>query len=220
MAEDTGVVLSIHAPYYINLNSKEKKKVEASIQRILDSARVGYMIGARNIVFHAGYYQKSEKQKTFEKIVKHLKAIISILNEDGIEVVLRPETTGKKTQFGNLKEIIEMSERLDSIQPCIDFSHIHARQNGACNSYGEFSEIMRKVESLGDEYLKDMHLHVSGIEYTMKGEKRHLVLDDSDFRYIELLQVLKDFKVRGLVICESPNLEEDAMLLRDAYKSI
>jgi deoxyribonuclease-4 len=65
-----------------------------------------------------------------------------------------------------------------------------------------------------------MHIHLSGIEYTNKGEKRHLPFADSDMKYMELLKVLKDYNVNGMLICESPIMEEDTLLLKRSFKSL
>jgi deoxyribonuclease-4 len=102
--------------------------------------------------------------------------------------------------------------------PCIDFAHMHAIE-GKNNSYEEFSGILQEVEkSLGKEGLENMHIHMSGINYTEKGERNHLTLDDSDMKYGELMDAFRDFKVKGVVINESPNIEEDALLLQKVYK--
>jgi deoxyribonuclease-4 len=124
---------------------------------------------------------------------------------------------GKSTQFGTLDELLALSAEIEGVLPCLDFSHMHARE-GKENSYPEFSAILSKVEEiLSKEGLSNMHMHISGIEYGSNGEKNHLILKESDFNYPELLVVLKEFKVRGLVICESPNLEGDALLLKKIY---
>lgn len=218
IAEKEKVALSVHAPYFINLNSGEKEKVVASAQRIKDSARIGALCSAKDIVFHAAYYQKNSKERAYENVKKKLEEILEWLDARKIKVRLRPETTGRKTQFGTLEEIIKLSSELENVLPCVDFSHIHARTR-AYNSYEEFSEILAEIEEgLGKQALKKMQVHVSGIEYVHAGEKRHLNLKESDFRYKELLKAFKDFEVDGAVICESPNLEEDAMLLREEYK--
>ena len=84
----------------------------------------------------------------------------------------------------------------------------------------EFSQVLDQVgEKLGREALDDLHLHVSGINYGEKGERNHLNLADSDFQYIELIQALKDHEAKGIVICESPNLEEDALMLQGVYRT-
>ncbi|MFH1773407.1 MAG: TIM barrel protein [Methanobacteriota archaeon] len=218
IAEKEKVALSVHAPYFINLNSSEKEKAVASTQRIKDSARIGALCGARDIVFHAAYYQKNSKERVYQVVKKQLNEILEWLDARKIDVCLRPETTGRKTQFGTIEEIINLSRELKNVLPCIDFSHIHARTR-TYNSYEEFSEILAKIEKeLGREALKNLQVHVSGIEYGHAGEKRHLNLMESDFKYKELLKAFRDFKVEGAVICESPNLEEDALLLQEEYK--
>ncbi len=222
--------LSVHAPYYINLNSAEPEKVQASKDRIYESARIGELCGAKDIVFHTAYYHKDNIEKVYEKIDGILRELIYRLDSEGIDVTLRPETMGKKTQFGNIEEILRLSsENYNSINknnninilPCIDFAHLHARSGGEENSYDHFASYLELVErKLGAEGVNNMHMHVSGIEYSGKGERRHLNLDDSDLRYVELLRALKDFSVKGLLICESPDNENDALKLKDVYSRL
>lgn len=213
-----GVSLSVHAPYYINLNSAEQEKIDASMERIYQSAKIGSLCGAESIVFHPAYYHKDTSDNVYTRVHKLLSELSSKLDDDGISAVLRPETTGKGTQFGNLDEILNISSEIEGVLPCIDFSHLHARSNGGMNSFEEFKSILSKVEDiLGREGLDNLHSHVSGIEYNSKGEKNHVNLKESDFDYMQLLQVFKEFNVKGLVVCESPNLEEDALLLKEIY---
>jgi deoxyribonuclease-4 len=218
VARSLNVALSVHAPYYINLNAEDEKKMDESIQRLANSAKIGYIFNARNIVFHAGYYLKLSKDRAYQKIKKGIEQALEFVERHKLKVVLRPETTGKPTQFGEIDEVLRLSEELN-VSPCIDFSHIHARYR-AFNSYDEFCKILKKVEEIGRWMLKDMHIHVSGIEYGLRGEKSHLNLRESDFRYKDLLKALKEFKVEGMVICESPNLEEDAVMLKREYEML
>jgi len=217
VADKNGVTLSVHAPYYINLNSTDKEKLKNSIDRLVKTCKIAKIMNARNVVFHPAYYGKLSKETTYKNVLNALKIV---LDEIDREIILRPETTGKPSQFGDLDEVIRLSSELDNVLPCIDFSHIHARYR-AYNSYEEFSEILERIEKeLGTEAIKDMHIHLSGIEYTLKGEKRHLNLKESDMRYEELLKALVDYDANGTVICESPNLEEDAILLKNSYFKI
>ncbi len=220
-AEKLDVSLSVHAPYYINLNSAEPEKIDASIGRIYAAARIGNLCGARNIVFHPAYYHEDTTEKVYERVYALLKILTSRLEDEGIHVILRPETTGKPSQFGSLDETLRLSSEIEGVLPCIDFAHLHARSNGAENSREEFSRVLAKFEgTLGKEALHDMHMHVSGIEYGEKGEKNHLNLEDSDLQYAELMKALKDFRVKGLLICESPDNEGDALLLKRTYGGI
>ncbi|MDR7664382.1 deoxyribonuclease IV [Methanosarcina sp. Z-7115] len=216
-AEKRNIALSVHAPYYINLNSPEEEKLKASQERIYQAARIGSLCGAESIVLHAAFYQKSSKQDTYKRVSKALKELTGQLRNEGIRAVLRPETMGKRTQFGTLEEVLALSTEIEGIMPCLDFSHMHARE-GKENSYSEFMAILSKVEeTLGKEGLSNMHMHISGIKYDKNGEKKHLTLKESDFNYPELLRAIKEFEIGGLVICESPILEEDALLLRKTY---
>lgn len=215
------IALSVHAPYYINLNSSEEEKIDASIKRIYESAFIGSICGTRSIIFHPAYYQKDKPEDVFFKVRQKLQELTSRMKEEGINTILRPETTGKPTQFGNLNEILNLCSQLENVLPCIDFAHLHARSNGKENSYQEFVAVLEKVETLlSREALEDMHVHVSGIEYGPKGEKNHLLLEESDLKYAELLQALKDFRVKGLVISESPDNEGDAIILKKTYHSL
>ncbi|MFQ6110116.1 MAG: TIM barrel protein [Candidatus Aminicenantales bacterium] len=216
-AKERRIALSAHAPYYVNLNSPEQGKRLASQERLLSSARMAELCGAESVVFHPGYYGKSVPAEAYETIKKGIEEVVSILRKDRSKVTLRPETMGKRSQFGSLEEILQLCRDVEGILPCIDFSHIHARE-GRANGYVEFERILRKVEKkLGGQALKKAHIHISGTEYGEKGEMKHINLRSSDFRYDEWIQVLKDMGVEGMVICESPNLEKDALMLKHLY---
>jgi deoxyribonuclease-4 len=216
--ERQGVHLSVHSPYYLNLNSREADKITATVERIYQSARIGSLAGAKDVVFHAAYYHKTPAVDVYRRVKKELELLLEKLALEGIKATLRPETTGRRSQFGTLEEVLRLSSELEGVKPCIDFAHLHARK-GRDNTYEEFTAILGGVEeALGKEGLEDMHLHVSGIEYGRKGEIRHLVLAESDFNYQEMLSALRDYNVKGALICESPNLEIDAIKMRDHYQ--
>jgi len=222
LANSLGVLLTVHAPYYINLNSSETSKVEASINRILESARVGFKAGAWSVVFHSGYYTSSTSEEAYRRIRDAIKFIVSKLRDEGVDIWIRPELMGGVSEFGSLEEVIKLAEDIgDSILPCIDFAHLHARTNGRYNTYEEFREVLNIIESrLGREALNNMHIHISGIEYSEKGEVKHLNILESDFNYKDLAKVLKEYNVKGIVISESPNLEDDAILFKQTYEKL
>jgi deoxyribonuclease-4 len=220
-AEENNIVLTVHAPYYINLNSDDPAKVRDSKERILQSARIGFLAGAFSVVFHPGYYGKDTPGKAYHRIKEAVKEIVMKIRDEGLDIWLRPETMGGLAEFGDLEEVISLSEEIEGILPAIDFAHIHARSIGKYNSYEEVREILSMIERrLGREALKTMHIHMSGIEYGRRGEVRHLNLEESDLNYKEILRALKDFKVAGVVISESPNIEEDAILMKKTYENL
>jgi deoxyribonuclease-4 len=218
IAARNGVTLTAHGPYFINLNAMEPEKISASKERILQTARIAALLGAKSITFHAAFYLKSPPAETYAIVKRHLEEVLNILRKEGNRMMIRPEVTGKPSQFGTLEELLQLSTEIEGVAPCIDFSHLHAR-TGKANSYQEFVHILDQVEEkLGRQALDDMHIHLSGIAYGKKGEIKHLMLPDSDLQYKELLQALKERKAKGVVISESaPYLEKDALLLQQTY---
>jgi len=220
VACEENVALSVHASYYINLNSRDGQKVKASRKRLLSAARTGHLCGAKNIVFHAGWRHNDSDERVYNVVAGHLKELAQILAEEGTVVTLCPETTGKPTQFGDLEELLRLARDVPGVNLCVDFAHLHAR-SGQANSEPEFHSILDAIEAaLGLEALRDMHMHVSGIDYGERGEIRHLMLSQSDFEYEALLRVLWDRKVSGTLICESPMNDSDAMVLSQTWDNI
>jgi deoxyribonuclease-4 len=212
--------LSAHASYYINLNARELEKRKASQQRLLQAARIASICGAKSVVFHTAFYLGDPPEKAYSNIKQLLEETLDKLRKENIQIWLRPEVMGKRSQFGTIEEVIRLCSELEGLAPCIDFAHLHA-VTGANNSYQEFVSILQQFEDgLGRTALDNMHIHCSGIKYGAKGEIKHLNLQESDLRYTELLKALKEYKVKGLLVCESPNLEEDALLLQETYHNL
>lgn len=219
--KEKNFVLTSHGPFYINLNSKEEDKVEASVQRIVETAKAASDFGGYSITYHAAFYMGKDKETVYQQVKTQTRKIIDILEQNNIKMWIRPETTGKATQWGDYEEIIRLSKEFEQVLPCIDFSHIHARTAGEYNTYDEFCRVLERIGTeLGEFALNNFHAHLAGIEYTAKGEKRHLILENSDMNYKDLLKALKEFQVKGALVCESPNIEEDAKLLKDYYMSL
>lgn len=219
--ESRKLILTAHAPFYVNLNSQEEDKVDASVQRIIETGLAAQSTGASSITFHAAFYMKQDKEEVYQKVKNRISEISKFYHDNNLNVWIRPETTGKATQWGDLDEIIRLSKEFDNVLPCIDFSHLHARSVGKYNTYDEFSKILETVgNELGQRALDNFHAHLAGIDYGDKGEKKHLIFEESDMNYKDLLKVLKEFNVKGALVCESPNIEDDALILKEYYYSI
>lgn len=199
-AKKLGIKLSIHAPYWINLNGAEKKKIEESKKRILDCCKVGEYLGAEMIVFHPGYYGKMGKEETFQNIKKVILEIIHELKRDGLKIKMGAETTGKINVFGSVDEI-ERLVKETGCACCIDFAHIRAREKNI-----DYESILEKLSS------SKIHIHFSGIEYGEKGERRHIRTNKEELK--ELIVNLKKYsKAKEIVIInESPSPVEDSVL--------
>jgi len=221
LAEEHDISLTVHAPYYVNLNSAEPEKIVASKERIIQAARAGAWAGAKSVTFHAAYYHADDPDEVFERVKLQMADMLERLADENIQIRLSPETTGGPTQFGTLEELVRLGEELPGVYPCVDFSHLFARSLGEFNSYEHFASAMELIRNrLGEGALKEQHIHLSGIEYGDKGEKRHLPLVETELKYGEVLKALVDYDVAGWLTCESPILEEDALILQGLYHEL
>jgi len=223
-AEKCEITLSIHAPYFINLNSQTAELMEKSDARLLAAARKGYLAGARDIIFHPGSYHNQPPEQVYERAKEKLIELTGILREEGVDVHLRPETMGKSAMFGTLDEVLQLSRDVPGVRPCVDWAHLHARAgDGTFNSYDEFADALRRTQAaLGDEGMTQLHFHLSGIDYTAKGEKAHLPLNEADLHYRELLQAFIDFGVGGTAAVEAPMPfhTADALTFQATYRRL
>ena len=200
LAKKNGIILSVHAPYYINLASDEKEKLTASKQRILDSCKRAHALGAQNVTFHCGFYQKRTAQETYRLIKKAIDQLQKKVSRRGWKVKLCPEITGKPSQFGSLTELLQLKKET-GCGITVDFSHLYARQQGKI----DYAKILKKLP-------KKFHAHFSGIEYGDKGERKHIRTTKKFFE--PLAQELIQRQVDITIINESPKPYEDAIMMK------
>ena len=216
-AQQCGVALSVHAPYFINLNA-DSAEWPKSRKRIMDAAHYGHLAGATDIVIHPGSYFGREPKDVLKVALPRLNGCVKELRKQKNPVILRPEIMGKSALLGSLEDVLALSQGVEGVLPCVDFAHLHAR-TGALNSFGEWMKILDLIRTiLGEEGIRKMHIHLSGIEYTAKGERKHLPFRDADLQFGELLRALAERGCAGRILCESPILEQDAVLLRETWE--
>ena len=222
-ARKNDVRLSLHGSYYVNLCGK-KEVVEASKKRLIACATAANWMGAYVVVFHTGFYGRLEKSHAFRTCVDALKDIVATMRGLGIRnVKLGPETMGKVSQVGSLDEILTICEEVEQTQLVIDWGHLHARHQGRFRKTADLRAVAETVERrLGTEAARTIHCHFSKIEFTDKGERRHHVLDEARYGpdFEMLAEVMAEFKMRPVIICETPLLDVDAMKMRDTYLKI
>ncbi|MBI2056636.1 TIM barrel protein [Candidatus Pacearchaeota archaeon] len=199
-AKELGIELTIHAPYFINLNSSEKEKVEASKKRILKCCEIGEELGAKRVVFHPGYYGKTSREETYFKIKKEITEIVNYL-----KIKISPETMGKINVFGSPEEISQLVKDT-GCDFCIDFAHILAREKKV--DYNKIKKLFPQ---------EHWHCHFSGIVYGEKGEKHHKTTEKKEWK--ELFKNLPGDKEINIV-CESPTLIEDSVEGMKIWKKI
>jgi Endonuclease IV len=219
--KEQNVSLSVHAPYFINLNALDDEWPK-SRKRLMDAAHYGDLAGATDIIFHPGSYFGNDPKEVLKLAIPRLQGCAEELRKAGNPVTLRPETMGKSAMLGSFEDTLEMSKAIEAVEPCIDFAHLHARPgDGTMNTYEEWSTLLKSYQkALGKKALKHLHIHLSGIEYGLKGEKNHLPIAESDLKLNFLFKALKEFDCAGRILCESPIMEEDALNMKKAWMKI
>ena len=222
-AAKNDVLLSLHGSYFINL-AGEREILEASKRRLIACATAAEWMGAYVVVFHPGFYGKRGRNVSFRNCVEALRDVAETLKTLGIQKVkLGPETMGRHAQLGTLDEILTICEEVERTQLVIDWSHLHARGMGRFRTAADFRAVMEEVERrLGTEAARNIHCHFTKIEFTEKGERRHHTLDEKrygpDFRL--LAEVMSEFELRPVIICETPLLDIDAAKMRDIFREV
>lgn len=220
VAKGLGIVLTVHAPYFINLNSEDDDKLAASQKRILDALAMAQVCGAVSVCVHAAFNGGKDSAHVTDNVRFATDGIMRKKATLFPDVNLAYETMGKHVQWGTLEEVLAISKEFD-IYPCVDTAHMHARANGAMNSEEEFDGLFdRYAKALGKKSLGRMHLHYSGINYGPAGEKNHLPIRESDADWKAFLKVLKKRDIGGVLVNESPEMENDTVFLRDAYAAL
>ena len=218
-AQDVGI--SVHAPYFINLNA-DSDEWPKSRKRLMDAAHYGNLAGATEIIFHPGSYFERPAAEVLKTAIPRLKACVEELRKAGNPVTIRPETMGKSAMLGSAVDTFEMAKAIPGVEPCLDFAHLHARPgDGTMNTYEEWSALLTAYQkAVGKAALKHLHIHLSGIEYGPKGEKNHLKLAEADFDLKALFRALSEFGCAGRILCESPIMEEDALNMKKTWMKI
>lgn len=225
LAAQKGILLSLHAPYYISMSSTEEEKRLNSINYILSSARAVNAMGGNRVVVHTGSCGKISREYALELAIDTMKKALEALDNEGLSHIrICPETMGKINQLGTLEEVIELCKIDERLLPCIDFGHLNARTMGGLNQKCDYEKVFEQLKNgLGTSRLKEFHTHFSKIEYTTGGEKCHLTFEDTKFGpdfepFIEL--VLKN-GCTPTVICESAGTQaEDALKMKNYYMEL
>lgn len=218
-----GVKISVHAPYYINFASSDEIQILKSNKYLLDSVLKAKEIGADRVIFHPGSLTGQTREVAQANIINNLKEFVKILDENNIkDVYICPETMGKHGQLGTVEEVAEMCALDERIIPCIDFGHINAFTLGSLDSVEKYDKIFDLFINKLNK--KEIHIHFSRIEFTAKGEKKHLMLDDEsefgpDFK--QMLESLKKFDAEVRIISESAGSQtRDSAILFKYFKKL
>ncbi|MHB8171294.1 MAG: TIM barrel protein [Thermincolia bacterium] len=222
-AKEFDIAMSIHAPYYINLSSEDPKIQASSKVHLQKSLEVAQWLGATRIAFHAGGGGKGDRKEALNRAKRLLAEVLEEKEVAGYgEIYLCPETMGKLNQLGNLEEVLELCKLHPKVIPTIDFGHLHAVSQGSLINKEAFVNILDRVgEVLGEEVMKNLHVHFSPIEFTGGGEKKHWTLLDTQFGpdFLYMAELMAERHMTPVIICESAGRQsEDAKVFKKMYE--
>ena len=217
-----GVEISVHAPYYINLANPDDDMAEKSIGYIINSAEKVVLLGGNRVVFHPASQGKAERKDAVELTEKRFNVLCERIYSAGLEkVMFLPETMGKLAQIGTVEEITDFCKTDKVFTPCVDFGHVNARGQGSLKTEADYEKLLSfMISELGFERMKDFHVHFSKIEYSARGEVRHLTFEDEVYgpEFAPLSSVLKKLGLEPYIVCESAGTQDiDALKMRKIY---
>lgn len=217
-----GVEISVHAPYYINLANPDGEMAEKSIGYIINSAKKVVLLGGNRVVFHPASQGNATREEAVNLTKTRFNALCERIYAEGLEKVkFCPETMGKLAQIGTVEEITEFCKTDKVFTPCVDFGHVNAREQGSLKTEEDYERLLRyMIDGLGFERMKNFHVHFSKIEYSARGEIRHLTFDDTVYgpAFEPLAATLKKLGLEPYIVCESAGTQDiDAVKMRKIY---
>ncbi len=217
VAKENDVRLSVHAPYYINLCSKDAKVIKESKERILKSLEIGEVAGADAVAVHAAYYSGLTPEQAYDKLKENILGILDQMKSKGLKhIKLGLETMGKSSQFGSLDEIIKLCKDVRSwhLVPYIDWGHLYVRDKGKID-YGEVFDKLKVLK------LDHINSHFEGVNKNKKGEFVDVHVPINSHPPFEPLarEIIKR-KLAITIISESPLLEQDSLKMKSILKNV
>ena len=223
-AAEADIILSLHAPYFINLANPDPDSLKKTIGYITGACLVASQMGAGRVVIHSGALMKRTRREALDIALKSLREVIAACDGEGLgHIALCPETMGKINQLGDLDEVLELCALDGRLVPCIDFGHLYARSLGADNGHEACVRMLDRMEEmLGAERASRFHSHFSHIQFTPNGgEKCHRTFDNDDGYGPEWTPLAAEIARRGwspTFICESAGTQaEDALTMKKIY---
>lgn len=220
-----GIEISVHAPYYINFANPSDENAAKSYGYVLDSGKALKLMGGKRCVFHVATQGKMERAEAVSLTEERLKILRDYIYLNGLQdLMFCPETMGKLAQIGTLEEVVRFCKIDQIFVPAVDFGHLNAREQGSLKTVSDYrSRLEYMISELGYDRVKHFHVHFSKIEYSAKGEVRHLTFKDTVYgpEFGPLAIALKELKLEPFIVSESAGTQaEDALAMKKIYEAV
>ena len=224
-AVKNNIEVSLHAPYFINFANPSMESRQKSIDYVLRSLDLLNLFQGKKCVIHSGSVMKQERSDALKILYAGYDALLENVYQKGLNnFYICPETMGKYSQIGSYQEIIDLCTLDKCLIPTLDFGHINCVMQGGLKTVDDFKRIIDySFDKLGEYKTKNLHIHFSKIEFSDKGELKHLDMSDEKYGpdFENLAKVIKEYDLSPTVICESKGkMATDALILKNIYNKI
>ena len=225
-AQERGISMSLHAPYFINLANPDPDSLRKTVGYITSACLAADRMGAKRVIIHSGALMKRTRREALDTALCSIREVLRACDDAGFaHMTLCPETMGKINQLGDLDEVLELCTVDERLVPCVDFGHLYARSLGADEGAEAFARMLDRMEAvLGEARASRFHSHFSRIEFTPNGgEKCHRTFADHGGYGPDWSPLAAEVARRGwspTFICESAGTQaEDALEMKRVYES-
>lgn len=224
-ADEFGIEMSVHAPYFINFASVEQEKADNSIGYLTQSLKALRHFHGSRCVFHPGAEGKQPRNEAFARTKDNFARALEVIKQNGDDdLIICPETMGKQAQIGTVKEVIELCALAPNVYPCVDFGHVNSLWGGALKTADDFQRIIDDMfDGIGEEKTKNMHVHFSKIMYGAKGEIKHLTFEDTIYgpEFEPFCEVIVKNNLTPHVLSESAGTQMiDSLYMKNCYETM
>lgn len=201
IAADSGIALSVHAPYFAALTTKEPERVKLHVGALHHASKLASAMGATVVVCHPGTAD-AEPDELHERIDRALGDLAGRVTDLGVKLGL--ETCGRKSQFGSLGDIALLVGRHPFTTPVIDFAHIHAVSNGSMKNAAAFGALFEYIAAeFSSDNLWPLHCHFTDNRFGPAGEITHVPYGEGTLRMPNLVEGAQAFDMDLTIISEA-----------------
>jgi len=216
-------ISGLYKEHYTNLlkikTIASKYNIELSIHNnalpeepMIDNAfkiycNIANVMDAKSLIIHPTFYSRMPHSQALRLSVYKINEIV---NEMRIRSKIGIETTGKVDDLGSVEDVLDMVKRTTRTEPVLNWAHIHGRDEGVLTHETDFRKIIDKIRAeIGQQWLADAYFIFSGISYDRSGAKQHKPIVRSDMRLEHLIKCVQSLNIKGTLIFETPNREND-----------
>lgn len=201
-AEQRGIAVSIHAPYFAVLTSDDPEKGRQTLAALEHTMKLGHALGSRVVVAHTGSIKRRTPEQLHALVARALDTLEPRVRHLGVALGL--EVGGTTNAFGTLGDIALIAAAFPFVHPVVDWAHIHAMTRGALTTVDTFAGVFGFLRDRFPGWALDpLHCQFSDNEFGEGGEIRHVPYGQGTLRVGPMVEAAVAAGMRLTVISEA-----------------